>query len=114
MSMAFDGASTWWGRDFISVAVSFKLGSLRIRKMVALIEKIAVTTAQGAESYVEAIAGLVEDIRALQRRQGEPDCNLLSVYDFVVWMVGNCPENVGTRGGVCTQLNMQQQSKHRS
>ena len=30
-----------------------------------------------------------------------------SIYDFVVFMVDNCPENIGAAGGVCVLLEAQ-------
>ena len=93
MALAFDGTSTWWGRNFLAMAITFSLGGLRLAKMAALLEKVDKTVAAGAEGYVEAILGWVEDVRALQQRLGEEDANLLSIYDFAVFMVGSlsCP-----------------------
>jgi len=107
MAMAFDGTSTWWGRNFISMAICFNLGGLRKGKMTALIEKVDKSVEDGAAGYVEVIIGWVKDSRAMQRRLGEPDKNLLSIYDFAVFMVDNCPENVGESGGVCALLEKQ-------
>ena len=71
LALAFDGTSTWWNRGFISMAVAFQLGGVAVSKMVALLEKIEVTTEVGAKGYVAAIKGWVEEVRSLQQRLGE-------------------------------------------
>jgi len=87
LALAFDGTSTWWNRSFIALACRFKLGGLSKTKMCGLLEKIEVTSESGAAGYVQGLLGWVGDIRALQKRQGETENNLLSIYDFAVWMV---------------------------
>ncbi len=104
VALTFDGTSTWWGRSFVSMTVCFKLGGLRKSKMSTLIEKIDKTSECGALGYVELILGWVDDVRSLQRRLGEKDEHLLNIYDVGVFMVDNCPENVGANGGVCYLL----------
>jgi hypothetical protein len=59
-----------------------------LSNMVALLEKYE-TEESGAGKYVEVIMGWIDDVRALQRRLGECESNLLSVYDFAVFMVDN-------------------------
>ena len=85
------------------MAVTFKLCGITLCKMGALLEKVNCSE-KGAGSYVAEIFGWISFVRALQVRQGEPDAHLLSIYDFVVFMVDNCPENIGAAGGVCALL----------
>ena len=99
------GTGTWWGRNFVSMALTFKLATVTLCKMGALLEKL-VGVESGAKSYVKLILGWVQSIRALQARQGEPEKNWISIYDFVVFMVDNCPENIGASGGVCVLLEV--------
>ena len=100
------GTGTWWGRNFVSMALTFRLATVTLCKMGALLEKL-VDVESGAKSYVKLILGWVQSIRALQARQGEPEKNWISIYDFVVFMVDNCPENIGAAGGVCVLLEAQ-------
>jgi len=100
------GTGTWWGRHFVSMALTFRLATVTLCKMGALIEKVD-RAESGAKSYVKIILGWVQSIRALQARQGEPEKNWISIYDFVVFMVDNCPENIGGAGGVCVLLEVQ-------
>jgi hypothetical protein len=68
------GTGTWWGRNFVSMALTFRLATVTLCKMGALIEKVD-RTESGAKSYVKIILGWVQSIRALQARQGEPEKN---------------------------------------
>jgi len=88
------------------MALTFRLATVTLCKMGALLEKL-VDVESGAKSYVKLILGWVQSIRALQARQGEPEKNWISIYDFVVFMVDNCPENIGAAGGVCVLLEAQ-------
>ena len=84
------------------MALTFRLATVTL----ALIEKVD-RTESGAKSYVKIILGWVQSIRALQARQGEPQKNWIGIYDFVMFMVDNCPENIGATGGVCVLLEEQ-------
>ena len=112
LALAFDGTSTWWGNGYVALAIAFRLGGLSLSKMAALLEKIE-TTAVGAKKYVEVIMGWIDDVRALQRRLGEKEADLLSIYDFGVFMVDNCPENIGLTGGVCALLEAERDKAYR-
>ena len=85
------------------MALTFRLATVTLCKMGALLEKL-VGVESGAKSYVKLILGWVQSIRVLQARQGEPEKNWISIYDFVVFMVDKCPENIDTAGGLCVLL----------
>ena len=52
------GTGTWWGRNFVSMALTFKLATVTLCKMGALLEKL-VEVESGAKSYVKLILGWV-------------------------------------------------------
>ena len=61
------GTGTWWGRNFVSMALTFRLATVTLCKMGALIEKVDRTESR-AKSYVKIILGWVQSIRALHSR----------------------------------------------
>ena len=52
------GTGTWWGRNFVSMALTFRLATVTLCKMGALFEKVE-RTESGVKSYVKVILGWV-------------------------------------------------------